>query len=353
VIGHQQDWQSLAEMVNGMRERERPGARPVPDSDIPSLIDHIPPRVTSRFIVGKRPDGSRLESIYVETFIRPDDLIGRFNRATLDKVGRAIAAAGREGARIATLGGFTSILVEAGAEIPDDAPVLTSGNSLTAALIIHGVERALRLLGRKMEDEIVTVIGATGDIGSGVSRWLAGRCRSLILVARNPARLEAEAARLRSHGADVKHADIAGGLRDATLVISAASTAGAAFSTDPCHPGALLCDAGYPKNLEADLPPGARLFYGGMGSIAGGIRSHDGLLEKFYRFPRPNIAHGCILEGVVLALADRFEPFSTGRGKITTEKIDEIWNLATTHGVTPAPLFNAHGIWPEETDNGN
>ena len=72
--------------------------------------------------------------------------MGRPGGDVLDKVKRAIEVAGREGTRIATLGGFTSILIEAGMRIPEGAPALTSGNTLTAALIIRGVERALGLL---------------------------------------------------------------------------------------------------------------------------------------------------------------------------------------------------------------
>jgi predicted amino acid dehydrogenase len=91
-----------------------------------------------------------------------------------------------------------------------------------------------------------------------------------------------------------------------------------------------------------------RLFLGGMGRIAGGFSSHDGMLESFYRFPSPEVAHGCILEGAVLALSGRFEAFSSGRGNIHPERLDEIWEMASAHGVSLAPLFDSQGLWPEE-----
>lgn len=348
AIGHQPDWACIAAMIGGMRERERRTARPLTRGELASLMDCVPPRVTSRFTIGKTPTHPGIEAVYIETFIRPDELAGRPGMAVLRKVQQAIAAAGREGAQIATLGGFTSILVEAGAKIPTQAPVLTSGNSLTAALILRGVERALAMLGRSLADETVLVIGASGDIGSGVSRWLAGRCRLLLLAARNRARLETEAARLQSCGNVAIRPDAAQAMAEATVVIAAASTAGTAFPLDGCRPDTILCDAGYPKNLETAVPPGVRLFHGGMGRIAGGMASHDGLLERFYRFPASNVAHGCMLEGALLALAGRFEPFSCGRGRITADRIDEIWRLACAHDIAPAPLFNAAGRWPAE-----
>ena len=348
AIGHQQDWSSIAAMVNGFRQQEREGARILSHEEVAALIDFLPPRVTSRFRVGGASRGSEIEAVYIETFIRPDELTGRPGREVLEKVQRAIEVAGREGVRIATLGGFTSILVEAGAKIPDGAPALTSGNTLTAALIIRGCERALALLGRSLADEVVLVIGASGDIGSGVSRWLAGRTRSLTLAARHMARLEREQATLRPAG-DVRiTTDAEARLGEATLVISAASTTDRQFSLDKCRPGTLLCDAGYPKNLEDRIPPGVRLFHGGMGRIAGGLESHDGLLERFYRFPLPDVAHGCMLEGAVLALAGRFESYSQGRGRITPERIEEIWAVAEACGTAPAALFNSAGLWAEE-----
>ena len=61
------------------------------------------------------------------------------------------------------------------------------------------------------------------------------------------------------------------------------------------------------------------------------------------RHPFPDVAHGCLLEGMALALARRFEPFSQGRGFITRERVEEIETIAALHGIHLAPLFNAEG----------
>jgi fatty aldehyde-generating acyl-ACP reductase len=310
--------------------------------EVAALIDYLPPRVTSRFRVG---GGDGIEAVYIETFIRPDELQGRPGRQVMRKVSQAISVAGREGAQIAALGGFTSILVEAGAPLPDNAPSLTSGNSLTAGLIVQGAQRALARFGRALEDERVLVIGATGDVGSGVSRWLAGRCGRLTLAARNAVRLERERERLAARAEVTITSDVATALPDATLVIAAASTTDNPFALDGCHPGTVLADAGYPKNLARSRPPGVHLFHAGMGLIAGGLVSHDGVLERFYRFPAPGVAHGCMLEGAVLALSGEFAGGSLGRGGITPERIDELLTLAERHGVEPT-LFDENGQWP-------
>ena len=345
AIGHQADWPALEAMVNGTRERERPGSRPLTRDEVAALVEYVPPRVTSRFRVGG-PDG--IEAVYIETFIRPDELQGRPGRDVMRKVQQAIAVAGREGVEIAALGGFTSILVEAGAPIPDNAPPLTSGNTLTAGLIVRGAMQALAKAGRRLVSADVLIIGASGDVGSGVARRLAGRCRSLTLAARNVARLERERAALAGKGDVRATVDIAGALQAATLIIAAASTTDDPISLERCRPGTILADAGYPKNLACDAPDGVRTFHAGMGCIAGGMVSHDGVLERFYRFPVADVAHGCMLEGALLAMSGRIDLCSGGRGAITAERVDALLKLGERHFIAPAPLFNGDGLWEKE-----
>jgi predicted amino acid dehydrogenase len=61
------------------------------------------------------------------------------------------------------------------------------------------------------------------------------------------------------------------------------------------------------------------------------------------RHPFPDVVHGCLLEGIALALERRFEPFSQGRGFITPERVQEIETIAARHGIFLAPFYNADG----------
>jgi fatty aldehyde-generating acyl-ACP reductase len=347
AIGHQEGWDQIAAVYRAMRP---PNLAPVTDAVLRETVPWIPPRTVTRFHVAAAPAAPPVSGIYVDTFITPDDLALAPTRRLLAKVHDAIRAAEREGARVATLGGFASILLEAMPQPPVGNLVLTTGNTLTAALIVRGIERAARLLGRPLECETLLIIGATGDVGSACARCFAGRTRRLLLAARNRKRLEVEAIRLRRHGPVEESTDVAALLKDATLVIAAASAPAPFFSLAACHPEAVICDAGYPKNIRL-VPEDVqrrRVFWGGMGVFGGGLWSEDGILEAFYRFPSPHTAHGCMLEGAVLAIAGRWEPFSTGRGHITPERIDEMSRLSCASGIALAPLFDAAGLWPEE-----
>jgi predicted amino acid dehydrogenase len=317
--------------------------------DLREIMPWIPPRTVCRLSVGDGRGSDLLQGIYVETFITPDDLERRSLRKMIDRVREAIAAAEREGVSIVSLGGFTSILLESDALTNHSPVAVTTGNSLTVALIAKGLERAAKLLGRCLEDETVLVIGATGDVGSGVAQWLSRRAGKLLLTARNVERLRQQADGMPQLRPVEHSANLGLLLQRATMVVCAASTPRPTFQLAQCRTDAIVCDAGYPKNIiSGDGPCGARLFTGGMGVMSGGIFSDDPVLGQINSFPAEHVAHGCLLEGGVLALAGRFEAFSSGRGRITPERVDEIWSLAAAHGVGLAPLFNQQGFWPEE-----
>src|SRR5262249_17660421 len=126
--------------------------------------------------------------------------------------------------------------------------------------------------------------------------------------------------------------------------ICAASLACPSLLLDRIAPNALVCDAGYPKNLSptAELL-GATLFFGGLGQIAGGLSLTPDFCGILNRHPLPDVVHGCLLEGMALALEGRFEPFSKGRGFITPERVAEIETIAARHGIHLAPFYNADG----------
>ena len=128
------------------------------------------------------------------------------------------------------------------------------------------------------------------------------------------------------------------------IVICAASLASPSLLLGRITPDAIICDAGYPKNLSprADMP-GAKIFFGGLGQIAGGLSFTPDFYGVLNRHPFPDVVHGCLLEGMALALERRFEPFSQGRGFITPQRVAEIEAIAARHGIHLAPLYNTDG----------
>lgn len=344
LLGHQENWNQIASIVRSLRPGD---VEPISEDDIRSIVPWIPPRTVSRIQVRSICPDNASRGVYVDTFITPDELQQMAVRTMLGKVRAAAQVAEREGARIATLGGFTSILLEGGLAGMSEGVVFTTGNTLTAALIVHGVERFAQQLSLSLERATCLIVGGTGDVGSGCARWLGPRVRRVLLAARHEGRLESEVLALRRAGVNAFAVTVLpSALGDADVIVCAASTADPTFDVSLTRPDALICDAGYPKNLRAGGDARPHLFWGGLGRSRGGFWSDDGMLERFYGFPVERVGHGCMLEGLLLSLARRYEPFSQGRGNITPDRIDEIWGLAQTHGFELAPPFNHDGIWP-------
>jgi predicted amino acid dehydrogenase len=174
--------------------------------------------------------------------------------------------------------------------------------------------------------------------------------RRVLLSARNVERLRRLAAELEADGVQVEIAtDLKQFSAEADVVICAASLASPSLLLGRIAPHAIVCDAGYPKNLSPNAQmPGVKIFFGGLGQITGGLRFAPDFHGILNRHPFPDVVHGCLLEGMALALEGRFEPFSQGRGSITPERVEEIEAIAARHGIYLAPLYNADG--PVEED---
>ncbi len=345
MIGHVDCGGKLARLLRELRARISPRCR------IPRwtrFVSWIPPRTVSRFKIQSRL-GHEARGAYIETFITPDQLAARSFKTIVEKTRSAVAAAEREGAGIAALGGFTSIALESeNVSLDGVKTALTTGNTLTAALIVKGLEAAARRTGRDLSRSSVLIVGATGDVGSGCARYLAQTAGRLLLVARNPARLEILAAELKRSPAAVEcSTDLRAFLPMGDIVLAAASLPGPELPLSDFKADALICDAAYPRNIAAgtSAPSSRRLFFGGLGCVRGEILSGPDLRLTYYGFPQPNIVHGCMLEAGLLALEGRYEPFSQGRGNIVPERIEEIWAMAQKHGFTLAPFFGVHGLW--------
>ncbi len=343
LIGHQESWRSAADVLAVLRGTERSR---LPDEEIREIFPWIPPRAVCNVEVTSAT-GATARGLYIDCFIAPDRLDCEYVHDNLGRVRTAAACAINRGARIVSLGGFSSILIEGNFDRLADRSdtIFTTGNTLTVAFIVQGIRKMCALEGRDISSSTLLIVGATGDVGSGCARCLAPFVKRLMLCARNAERLRALALELEMGGTEVEiitrveHAPFA-----ADIVICAASLASPSLLLDRIATEAIICDAGYPKNLNANGDrSGVRVFFGGLGQIAGGLRFLPDFKGVLNRHPFPDVAHGCLLEGMVLALARRFEPFSQGRGLITPDRVEQIEALAALHGIHLAPLYNAEG----------
>jgi predicted amino acid dehydrogenase len=346
LIGHPESWRAAADVLSFLRG---PALTPLPDDEVRDILPWIPPRTVCH-VDAASIAGATARGLYIDSFIPPDRLEASCLRENVARVRAAAASAIHSGAKIVSLGGFSSILIEGNFDqLPErHDTVFTTGNTLTVAFIVQGIRKMCALEGRDLRNETLLIVGATGDVGSGCARCLAPFVKRVVLCARNVERLRRLAADLQAGGVQVEIAtDLHRLSAEAGIVICAASLASPALLPG-IAPHAIVCDAGYPKNLS----PGAgsaRGFFGGLGQITGGLTFAPDLHGILNRHPFPDVVHGCLLEGIALALERRFEPFSEGRGFITPDRVAEIESIAARHGIYLAPLYNAEGPVEGET----
>jgi len=349
LIGHQETWRAAADVLAVLRG---PAYPPLPDEEIKDILPWIPPRAVCHVDLGSIA-GAKARGLYIDSFIPPDRLEPAYMRENLARVRGAAAYAIKVGAKIVSLGGFSSILIEGNFDqLPErHDTTFTTGNTLTVALIVQGINKMCALEGRNLRKSTVLIVGATGDVGSGCARCLAPAVSRVLLTARNVERLRKLAAELEADGARV---ELATGCQPfsegADIVICAASLASPSLLLGRIAPDAIVCDAGYPKNLSPSAEmPGAKIFFGGLGQVNGGMTFTPDFHGILNRHPFPDVVQGCLLEGMALALEGRFEPFSQGRGFITPERVEEMGTIAARHGICLAPLYNSDGPVEEKT----
>ncbi len=343
LIGHQESWRAAADVLAVLRGPER---SPLPDEEIRDILPWIPPRAVCHVEV-ESTIGTTARGLYIDCFIPPDRLGSDCVHENVARVRAAAACAINAGAKIVSLGGFSSILIEGNF---DQLParhrtVFTTGNTLTVGFVVQGIKKMCALEGRNLRRSTLLIVGATGDVGSGCARCLAPLVKRVLLNARNEARLRRLAAELQADGIDVQiGTDLEQFSAKPDLVICAASLALPSLLLGRVAPHAIVCDAGYPKNLSPNTHmPNAKIFFGGLGQITAGLSFTPDLHGVLNRHPFPDVVHGCLLEGMALALEGRFEPFSQGRGFITPRRVEEMETIAARHGIYLAPLYNADG----------
>jgi fatty aldehyde-generating acyl-ACP reductase len=243
-------------------------------------------------------------------------------RRVIAKIDEALAIAAREGCTVAALGGFASIVVQ-GQErdfAEKHGIAVTSGNSLTAAIIIKSIETIAEKFDIDLAGSTVAIIGASGDIGSACMGYLGARVKRLYCTGRSSPTLKEVVQ--RHAGYMTSEIIMTDNNREAVdksaICIFVTSAYTHLFSAEDFRPGTVVCDASAPLNVKAAGGPRDDVFI-----YHGGIASLPFPLDAGFDLglPGPYTFYGCQLEGLLLGLNPRL-PCSWGRGNISREKLE-------------------------------
>jgi fatty aldehyde-generating acyl-ACP reductase len=322
VIGHLESLDAYRSAFEAARGRDLP---PLDAADVRTGLRHSGAIPLCDFVL-RSARGHALCARYIDIglVIEPGFSGGR---SAVERVRQACHEARACGARLAALGGFASIVAENdGTDLERSYGLgFTTGNTLTAATIAAQVAELDPSAGAR-----VTVVGAAGDVGSGVCRLLHARGQRLTLVGRSPRPLLALSAEIGD--APVAEWDAAAPMTDVAVLVASSGRGEIALDTLPS--GSIVLDAGHPPNAT----PALHVRYAAAGRV---VYRHppecdlQAILSD--RYPAGQ-SHACVAEAVVLGFERRYESYSRGRGRIHPDRAAEILCLAERHGVRPAPL---------------
>lgn len=269
----------------------------------------------------------------------------------LDLIEKGINLCIKKSAQIVGLGGFTSVVGNEGEVLSKRVDVpLTSGNTLTASLALDGIYKAAYLMGISLSNATIAVIGATGDIGSICTKILSRKANKLNIAARNEQKLQEFANMIRKIGkAKVEVFKYTKDtVRDADIVLSATSAVTTIIDSVNLKPGAIVCDVAIPPNIAKEVAVSRNdilVFEGGLAKLPYPEDIINSIVIEL--LPRKSV-YGCIAETLTLALEEKFEPYSIGRGNITEEKLEAMKAMAESNGIIVSDFFCGYKIFTDE-----
>jgi predicted amino acid dehydrogenase len=338
LLGHARDLRHAYDTLSWKLDRQESFS----ETCALGLLDQTEPFISDFWDSFITDDRVRLSGAHIIVPISPE-YIRKKPHSSLDKINKAVLAAAAAGADVVTLGGLTSILFR---DRPSDMAhlkglAITSGNSLTAAVTVRMLKQAAELAGRDLAGSTLTILGASGDIGAACAQGLVGSIGRLVINGRNRSKLGELEIRLRKAKRVTPiecSLDMVKAVAEADFVIAATSTPGLPLQSHHFKPGAIVCDVGYPRNIDQSTRfcNGVQVFDGGLVSLPCPLESSWDL-----GLPDPFTCFGCYAEAMVLALEGRPENCPSIHERIDLEAMERIFSLAQKHGFREARAEHA------------
>ena len=282
----------------------------IPDRAWAAAFDRLalPPMVTGKIFFPK----SREEAGLLITLpFTPQQMLTLPRSRIQAKLEAAVDKARDMGAKVVGLGALTASVSAGGKTLAKRNDIgITNGNAFTAAMTLAGVERLLPLL---PSDPLIAVIGATGSVGSCLTRLFVRRHSGrLLLVARNRGRLDVLAGETRRDDVSVEVSTQMDDVSKADLVVLLTSSTESILKSEHLKRGAIVLDDTVPRNTDPSLltaRPDVLIVDGALVDVGGvEIRGAIGL--------PPRLAYACLAETMLLALDGHDGHFAIGAAAV-------------------------------------
>jgi predicted amino acid dehydrogenase len=325
--------------------RYEPGAAGKGKPIVAKILEWMPSYAAAHVTGIRTPDGRETEGWFVAAPLLPAQMLAFPRDEVYARILAAIEVGASLGARIAGLGAFTGVVGDGGVTIAERSPIpVTTGNSLTIAAGVQSLFRGAEEMGIDAAAATAVVVGATGSIGAACVQLIASRVRTVVCVARNETRLRAFVDDLapRVPCALRYSVDLSAAVREADLVLTATSSTQDVIEPEDLRTGAVVCELSLPHDVSRRVAverPDVLVVEGGNMRVPGAFRA-ERVREPGTDFDlalSPGTALACMSETMVLALENRCESYTLGRG-IDLAKVREIDALAARAGFELADM---------------
>lgn len=325
--------------------RYEPGAAGKGRPIIAKILEWMPAYAAAHLTGIRTPDGRETEGWFVAAPLLPEQMISLPREEVFERILKAIQIGVDLGAEIAGLGAFTGIVGDGGITLNERASIpVTTGNSLTIAAGVRSFFRGCQEMGVDPKAATVAVIGATGSIGGAIVELIADRVGHIVLCARNETRVrkfQAEIADRLGCTTSIEM-DVGAAVRSAQCIVTATSSTQDVIEPEDLQTGAVVVELSLPHDVSrrvAELRPDVLVIEGGNMRVPGNFQA-ERIREPgtYFTLGLPvGTALACMSETMVLALENRLEPFTLGRG-IDVNKVREIDALAERAGFSLADM---------------
>src|SRR5450755_1241449 len=325
--------------------RYEPGAAGKGRPIVAKILEWMPAYAAAHITGIRAPDGRQTEGWFVAAPLLPEQMLELPREEVYTRILSAIAIGVELGAEVAGLGAFTGVVGDAGVTLAERAPIpVTTGNSLTISAGVRSLFRGAAEMGVDARAATAVVVGATGSIGSACVELIAPHVREIVMVARNETRLRKAHAALapRLPCTSSYTLDIGAAVRQADLILTATSSTQDVIEPEDLRTGAVVCELSLPHDVSRRVAaerPDVLVLEGGNMRVPGDLRA-----MRVREPDRPfdlNLPRGtllaCMSETAILALCDRRESYTLGRG-IDLAKVREIEDLAADCGFALADM---------------
>jgi len=312
---------------------------------IEKIMEWMPAYAAAHVTGVRTPDGRETEGWFIGATYLPEQMLALPREQVYQKILDAIEIGADLGAGIVGLGAFTGVVGDAGMTLAERSPIpVTTGNSLTIAAGVKSLLRGAREMEVDLPRATAVVIGATGSIGSACVELLAPHVAHVVLVARNLTRLRKLEAELvgRVPCSLSVETDVRAAVPRGALILTATTSTQELIEPADLQTGAVVCELSLPHDVGQRVAlerPDVLVTEGGNMRVPGKVR-FERVREPGREFDNafaPGTALACMSETMILALENRREHYTLGRG-IDLAKVREIETLAARAGFELADM---------------